>query len=373
MNTPTVVVKNSILDQVLKDKKDVLTVKIGDLVRGTVVEKRPKQVFINLGVLGMAVIYGAEYKNAMDVVKKLEVNGEVFGKIVDLENEDGYIELSLREADKQRGWEAAHEAQAKDEAVEVKVSGYNRGGLVANIFGLQAFMPVSHLSSEKYPRVGADQQKILDALRSLVGQTLSVRVITVNQKAGKLIISERAAAEDGLKEIIKKYAIGDVINGIVSGVVDFGVFVRFADSPELEGLVHLSEIDHRLIDNPKSVVSVGETVKAKIIDIKDNRISLSMKALKENPWDMARTRYHEGQEIMGEVSKFNPFGALVRLDEDFQGMIHVSEFGGVDQMHEALEVGKKYPFTIQAVKPEDKRIVLVLKAKEAKTPKAAEE
>src|SRR3989344_9050801 len=325
MNTPIVVVKNSILDQVLKDKKDVLTVKIGDLVRGTVVEKRPKQVFINLGILGMAVIYGAEYKNAMDVVKKLEVNGEVFGKIVDLENEGGYIELSLREADKQRGWEAAHEAQVKDEAVEVKVSGYNRGGLVANIFGLQAFMPVSHLSSEKYPRVGADQQKILDALRSLVGQTLSVRVITVNQKAGKLIISERAAAEDGLKEIIKKYNVGDVINGIVSGVVDFGVFVRFADSPELEGLVHLSEIDHRLIDNPKSVVSVGETVKAKIIDIKDNRISLSMKALKENPWDMARTRYHEGQEIMGEVSKFNPFGALARLDEDFQGMMHVSD------------------------------------------------
>lgn len=368
MNTPTVSVRNSVLDQFLKDKKNALTVKVNDLAKGVVVEKRPKQVFVDLGVLGMGIIYGAEYKNAADVIKKLEVGGEVFGKIVDLENEDGYLELSLREADKQRGWEAAYDAQEKNEVVEVKVSGYNRGGLVASVFGLQAFMPVSHLTSEKYPRVGADQQKILDALRSLVGQSIPVKVITVNQSLGKLIISERAAAEEGIKEIVGKYKVGDGVDGIVSGVVDFGVFVRFADNPELEGLVHLSELDHRLIDNPKSIVSVGDLVKTKIIDIKDNRISLSMKALKENPWDSARSRYQEGQEIMGEVSKFNPFGAFVRLDEDLQGMIHVSEFGGVDQMRKALEVGGKYPFTIQAIKPEDKRIILVLKkhAKEEK-------
>lgn len=351
--------QSEVMEALLKQKKSDFFIKEGELVKGVVLEKLRSQIFIDVGPYGTGIIYGAEFKNTSHIIKNLRPGDIVYGKITTLQNEDGYVELSLKEADEQRGWESAKEAAEKEEAIDVIITGYNRGGLVAQVFGLQAFMPVSHLSLEKYPRVGADQNKILEALRTLVGKTLKVKVITVNQRGEKLIISERAALEESLRGLVAQYKVGDVVEGVVSGVVDFGAFVRFTDNPEIEGLIHLSELDHRLIDHPRSVVRVDDAIQAKIIEIKDSRVSLSLKALKENPWDTVRDRYQEGREIVGEVVKFNPFGALVRLDNDFQGLVHVSEFGGVEAMQKTLAVGEKFPFIIQAIKPEEKRIVLV--------------
>jgi ribosomal protein S1 len=164
-----------------------------------------------------------------------------------------------------------------------------------------------------------------------------------------------------MKNALVKYEVGQVVPGVVSGIADFGIFVKFVDNPEIEGLVHISEIDHRIIDNPKETVKLGEGVQVKLIDIRDGRVFLSLKALKTDPWLEAGNLFKEGQEVTGKVYKFNPFGAIIDLEGGLQGLIHVSEFGGLDEMKKILEVGNSYEFIVGSVKPEEKR--LILKAK----------
>jgi small subunit ribosomal protein S1 len=126
-------------------------------------------------------------------------------------------------------------------------------------------------------------------------------------------------------------------------------------------MIHISEIDHRLIDTPKEAVKIDEEVKAQIIEIKDSQVFLSLKALKPNPWETAVEKFKEGQEVGGVVYKYNPFGAYINLEHDLQGLIHVAEFGSLEEMKKKLEIGKKLHFIIESIKPEEKRILLKLK------------
>ena len=233
---------------------------------------------------------------------------------------------------------------------------------MANIRGLSAFLPVSHLAPEHYPRVGdEDKTKIAEALQELVGKELSVRIINVNPRANKLIISEKEASQISASELSKNYEVGQEVKVIISGAADFGVFVKFVDNPAVEGLIHISELDHRMINNPKEVVQVDDVVKVKIIEIKDGKISLSLKALQPDPWEKATERYTIGQEVKGTVYNFNPFGALVDFEDGIQGQLHVSEFGSVEEMKKQLELNQSYPFIIEDIKIEEKRIILKLK------------
>ena len=200
-----------------------------------------------------------------------------------------------------------------------------------------------------------------EELEKLVGETLKVKVIDVNSRANKLIISEKALTTENIKAKLVNYKEGAIIDGIITGVADFGVFMKFANDPDIEGLIHISELDHRLIENPKEIIKINDVVKAKIVEIKDGRVSLSLKALKENPWDEVEKNYKAGQDVSGKVSRFNPFGAFISLDQDIQGLIHVSEFGSVEEMKNQLKVDEEYNFTIELIKSDEKRIFLKLK------------
>ena len=282
--------------------------------------------------------------------------------VVEADNDDGYVELSLAGASRQKSWQAVRELSEKGDEVTVKITGANAGGLMAEIEGLKAFLPVSQLSSEHYPRVDdGSKEKILLELKKFVGQGLSVKILDVNVRTDKLIISEREITSVNVKEKLNKYKAGDIIDGIISGVADFGAFIKFADDPELEGLIHISELDHKLIENPKDIVKVNDQVKAKIIEIKDGRVTLSLKALKADPWATVEERFKAGTEVPGTVLRFNPFGAFIALDAEIQGLIHVSEFGSVEVMQEQIKEGQKYTFHIESVKPLEKRIILKLK------------
>ncbi len=201
----------------------------------------------------------------------------------------------------------------------------------------------------------------MEELRKLVGQEIKVKIIDFNPRADKLIISEKGVVEQDIKELLNQYKTGDIINGVVSGIADFGIFVRFVDQPAIEGMIHISEIDHRLIDSPKEAVKIDEEVKAQITEIKDSQVFLSLKALKHNPWETNAEKFKEGQEVDGIVYKYNPFGAYINLEHDLQGLIHVAEFGSQEEMKNKLEIGKKYHFIIESIKPEEKRILLKLK------------
>jgi len=354
--------KNNVIEQLAKTEPNLIFVlKVGDLIEGKMLKKQAKNLYLDLGKHGTGIVYGVEFINAKNIIKELKTGDTVKAKIVDLDNERGYVELSLVEAGKHKVWEELKEIKEQDEPIKVKISSFNSGGLMAEMSSLVAFLPVSQLSNEHYPRVeDGDKKKIADELKKLVGQELMVKIIDFNPRTGKLIISEREVSDKPSKASLEQYQVGQTIDGIISGVADFGAFVKFVDNPAVEGLIHISELDHRLIDNPKEIVKIDDVVKAKIIDIKNGKIFLSLKALKPNPWDTVETKYKTGQEVTGTVSKFTPFGAFINLDNEIHGLLHVSEFGSVEKMKEQLEIGKSSQFKIGLIKPQEKRLILEL-------------
>ncbi len=333
---------------------------IGKIVEGKVIGKGRSAVFLDLGALGTGIIYGKEFQETKDEIKSLKIGDSVFAKIIDLENEEGYIELSLSGASNELAWEELKTKKEKGETITVKIEGANKGGLLAEVSGIQGFLPVSQLLPENYPRVeGADTNKILEELQKFIGQEMGVKIFDLDPRENKLILSERAKESEKIKEILKNYKVGDVVEGEVTGVTDFGAFIRFG-KPELEGLIHISELDWQLVEDPADIVKVKDKVKAKIIDITNDRVSLSLKALKQDPWEKIEEKYKKGDIVEGKVTKFNPYGAFVEISPKIQGLCHISEFGTRSKMETALEIDKTYKFQILQIEPKEHRMSLKL-------------
>lgn len=346
---------------------------VGDLVDGSVIAKDKTSIFVDLGLYGTGIIYGREYLNAKDIIKKTKIGETIVSKIVELENENGYIELSLREAKRAVMWHDAELALKNKEIFELLVKEANRGGLMIEWNGIIGFLPASQLKPEHYPRVeDGDKDKVADELKKLSGEKLLVSIISIDPDDDKLIFSEKTPASPERQKIISKYGVGDIIEGSVTGVVEFGVFVKIEDG--LEGLVHISELDWGLVESPKDLFIPGDSIKAKIIEIKDEKISLSVKSLTENPWKKVEEKYKKDDMVQGIVIKYNKYGALVSIEEGVAGLIHVSEFLSSQDLQEKLELGKKYNFKITLFDPKEQKMTLVLNTKkEDENSKTAEE
>lgn len=334
---------------------------VGDVVEGTVSAVGRARVYVDLAPFGTALIYGREYMNARDILRKVAPGDTVGGKVVDAGNEDGYIELSLKEARQALIWSDAELATKNQTVFSLEVKEANKGGLIMEWQGIQGFLPASQLSTENYPRVtDGDKDRILTELHNLVGKFLSVIIITADQKENKLIFSEKNQQEKEQKEIkVGRYEVGDVLQGEITGTVDFGVFVKVEDG--LEGLVHISELDWGLVENPRVLYKVGDKVKVKVIEVKDDKISLSIKQLRDNPWTTAATKYKKDQIVEGVVIKFNKHGALVSLEEGVAGLVHISEFESEQALKETLSLGSVYKFKITLFEPQGQRMTLAYK------------
>lgn len=327
------------------------------IVEGTVISIAKGAVYVDLPPWGTGVIFGREYINARDLVKKINIGDKITGKIVGRDNKEGYIEISLKEAKQALIWSDAEEAIRDKKVFDLVVTEANKGGLMLVWQGITGFLPASQLKTEHYPRIAdGDKDKIIEELRKLVGQRLSVAIIGANSKEGKLIFSEKDPDSTEKEKIIDKYVLGDELNGEVTGVVDFGIFVKIEDG--LEGLVHISEIDWGLVDNPHKFAKVGDKIKVKVIEVKDGKVSLSIKALKENPWSQAAKKYKKDDSVSGVVIKFNKHGALASIEEGVAGLVHVSEFGSEEKLREKLELGKSYNFKINVFDPKEQKMAL---------------
>ena len=183
-----------------------------------------------------------------------------------------------------------------------------------------------------------------------------MQVITANPKEQKLIFAEKGAGAPEKASLVEKYRVGDTMDGIVTGATDFGVFVKLEQG--LEGLVHISEMDWALVEDPKNRYRISEKVKVKVIEIKDDKVSLSIKALTEDPWKGAATKYQKGQQVDAVVIKYNKHGALASIEEGVAGLVHISEFENEQALKAGLELGKLYPFTITLLEPKDRRMTL---------------
>jgi len=330
---------------------------VGDVVEGHVSVIEQKAVYIDLAPFGTGIIYGKEYLAVRDVLRKVNIGDIVAAKVVDSSSKDGYIELSLKEAKQALTWSDADKAIKEKKVFEVQIVDANKGGLIINWQGIKGFLPASQLKTEHYPRVmDGDKDRILEELKKMIGTKLEVCIISALPKEGKLIVSEKNFTEKERGKNVSKYNLGDILDGEVTGIVDFGVFVKVEEG--LEGLVHISEIDWGLVEDPRSMFKVGDKIKVKIIEIKDGKVSLSIKALKENPWVEASSKYKKDDIVSAIIIKFNRHGALASIEEGVSGLVHVSEFGSEEKLRQKLELGKKYSFKINIFDPKEQKMAL---------------
>ncbi|NBV76767.1 S1 RNA-binding domain-containing protein [bacterium] len=330
---------------------------VGDVVEGPVVAVGRARIFVDLHPFGTGLIFGREYLSARETLKNVHVGDTVAAKVVHAENEDGYIELSLREARQALMWSEAEKAVEEKKVFELPIADANKGGLIITWNGIQGFLPASQLGSAHYPRVpDGDKDKIFVELKKLIGQKLEVQVITASPKEQKLIFSEKGAGTSERSTLVEKYTVGETMEGVVTGATDFGVFVKIEEG--LEGLVHISEMDWALVENPRTRYKVGEKVKVKVIEVKDGKVSLSIKALKDDPWKVAASKYTKDQKVEAIVIKHNKHGALASIEEGVAGLVHVSEFANEQDLRAKLELGKVYPFTITFFEPKERRMTL---------------
>lgn len=351
--------QNTLMDKLVSDSPNPPAE--GDLVEGTVVAIDKASIYIDLPPFGTGIIYGREYIIARDIVRKIHVGDSVSAKVVDTLNEDGYIELSLKEAKQALIWSEVEETIKNKTPLELVIQDANKGGLLLTWQGLQGFLPASQLKTEHYPRVtDGDKMKILEELRKLIGEKIVVTVIGATPDDGKLVFSEKdVVKQEEAADEVEKYKVGDVLDGEVTGAVDFGIFVKVDEN--LEGLVHISEIDWSLVEDPRQHVSVGDKVKVKVIEVKDGKVSLSIKALTENPWNEAGKKYKKGDVVKGVIIKYNKHGALASIEEGVAGLIHVSDFENQDKLKEAIELGKVYDFEITLFDAKEQKMTLALK------------
>ncbi len=336
--------------------------KVGDIAEGVILQKPGSAVFIDLG-FGTGIIYGKEYQDGREMLKQKQVGDTLVAKIVELENENGYIELSVREAGREKFWQEAQKVMTEKTPLLLKALEANRGGLVFEWSGTKGFLPLSQLSQKHYPRVeGGDKTRILEELQKFIGEEFSLQVITVDPKEEKLIFSEKTSDPDELKEKLARYEVGGEYDGEVSGIVEFGIFVKLEEG--LEGLVHISEIDWSLVENPSDLYAIADKVRVKIISLEGDKISLSLKALKPDPWKAVKLE--KGDIAEGVITKINKYGAFVKLvDKDgISGLSHISEFGTLQKLRETIEIGKQYPFQVVVFQPDHHKLSLAFLGKD---------
>jgi small subunit ribosomal protein S1 len=363
-------IDQSLMAKLLR-KNPIRTPIEGEKIEGRVIGADSKAVYLDLEIFGAGIVYGKEVRDGFGANrKKLSIGDTVTAVILDLENEDGYVELSVREAVLEEAWKDLLTKKDTRDPVITRIIDANKGGLMLEVNGVTGFMPVSQLTSEHYPRVeDGDKNKILEILKTYIGSEMTVCILDADQEDEKLIVSEKEANRDKEKTAISELKVGDIIEGEASGVVDFGAFIKFlppsktgdaSEEDKLEGLVHISQLDWQLIEDPRKIIKVGDKVRAKIISIDDTRISLSVRELKTDPWADVAAKFNVGDIVLGKVHRINHFGAFVYLDKDIHGLAHVSGFTdyprkGIDEI---VKNGEEYMWQIMSMEAKSHRMGL---------------
>ncbi|MFZ2189586.1 MAG: S1 RNA-binding domain-containing protein [Candidatus Magasanikiibacteriota bacterium] len=352
--------------------------KPGELVKGKIISIDNGAVRLDIGGVATGIVRGKELFAESSEFSNIKVGDEVEATILEEENENGEMELSFRIAGHQIVWNRMEKYRTDGVTISAKVVSANKGGLMMQIDALSGFMPVSQLNPDHYPRVpGGDKNRILEHLRTLIGKDLQVKVLNIDEKEEKLIVSEKEVWEDDQKAVLDSYKIGDTVEGEVSALTSFGAFIKFGEG--LEGLVHISEIVWQRIDHPRDALKIGDKIKAQIIDLNKSKIYLSIKRLVEDPWKSVKDKYKTGDIVEGTVHKSEPFGLMVKLDEDIHGLAHVTELSDDPNMdsklvREKFPVGSVHKFEIISIEPNEHRLGLKLEGvKGKKTEKVKKE
>lgn len=334
----------------------------GSVIEGTVISSSSTRVWVDIHGVAVGVIPERE----LSVLStELKPGDPVVASVLVLEDKKGNTILSLRRADRERISNELNARTKDGQPTQVRISDANKGGLLVEMGDFTGFLPVSQLASEHYPRVdGGNPDEIFAKLKELVGQTLTVKVLTFDPQQGKLIFSEKAAGDAAQEEKLKNIKEGDVLEGTITGIVAFGIFVRLGnDENSLEGLVHISEIAWGRVTDIASMYQENQTVKVLVVSTADNRVSLSIKRLLPDPWQEAASKYKVGDNVSGQVTRITPFGVFVRLDGEIDGLVHISEISSerITDPGTILHQAESYEFKIISIDPSQHRLGLSFK------------
>jgi small subunit ribosomal protein S1 len=354
MTTPVSI--KSMKDLLMKEEFNLP--KVGQVLNGEIISVSKSNILVDLGSIGIGIVYPGEFYDSPDRVKSLKKGEMVTVMLIELENDDGYREISLKSAQLTTAWQRIKERKESGEVITTRIININKGGLIVEVEGVQGFLPLSQLASEHYPKVeGGDTTKIVQALQKFKGQEFKVKILDFAEEENKLIVSERAIQEEAAKEQLSKLTVGDVVEGTITEVTDFGAFIKLSDT--LDGLIHSSEIDWKFIEDPREVLHPDDTVKAKIISLDGGRVSLSLKALKDDPWATVEEKFKVDQKVKGKIIKIRNNGAFVQLTDDIIGLLPISEFAGQNPS-EIVEIGKQYDLKIVNIDAKDHKLILTL-------------
>jgi small subunit ribosomal protein S1 len=326
----------------------------GDVLDVTVLSTSKESIMVDVAGVATGIIPEKEFSAQ---AAKLKAGDTVRAYILNAENDNGYAIMSLKRAEKERLWSMLEQRNTAGEIITVKVIQANKGGLVAEYGNMQGFIPVSQLSFKHYPRVDGDRSKIQQKLSELIGQSIPVKIISYDKPTNKIVFSEKAAGDADLEEKAKDYQVGQKVTGKITGIVDFGLFVNIG---ELEGLIHISQVSWQRINNLKDHFHVGQEIEAEIVNVDGGRVSLSIKKLQPDPWQIEVKTLEVGGKVEGEVTRVTPYGAFVKLSESLEGLFHVSQMGEGRKPEEIVQEGKSYTFEVISIEPELRKISLKL-------------
>jgi small subunit ribosomal protein S1 len=340
--------EKSAMSKFISDKDlQMKELRVGDMIEGVVVSASHREVLVDVGAKSEGIITGSELADADKSFKSLKPGDAISAKVVQAENAQGYIVLSLKKAEKDRKWKDAEEAFESGSILDAVVIEYNKGGLLCDCLSLRGFIPLSHLDRVHFANdvakfAAGSETELKESLKVLSGKTLRVKVIELDK-------------EKRLSEI----AIGSTVEGIVTGIMPFGVFV---DLDGVEGLVHISEIAWEKVNHPSNYFKVGQKIQVMVlgVDEQSNKLALSVKRLTPNPWVTVAEKYPVGTTIKGKVSKIVPFGAFVTIEKGLDGLIHVSE------AESPLKEGDEVEAVVIQVDGENQKLALSTRSQDKK-------
>lgn len=345
----------------LLEKSGVDVPQVGDIVKGMVINASKSEVVLDIDGVLIGVVRGPELYFEVEEYSNLKSGDEIEAAVIDVENETGRLELSFRQVGQEKAWDKLRSAYRDKEPVKVHIVDANKGGLMARFGQINGFLPVSQLAPENYPRIsGGDKSKILEKLKTYVGQVFEVSVITLNEEENKIIFSEKDIWNKLQKPALDRYKVGMVVEGKITAITNFGVFLSFDEG--MEGLIHISEIAWQRIDSPHEIFKVGDQVKAEIVTIDNSKVFLSSKKLQKDPWQEASVKYSAGQTVSGEIVKINPFGLFVKVDEEIHGLAHISQLNISlkEKITDLFKAGEVKDFEVVSISPEEHRLGLKL-------------
>lgn len=328
----------------------------GEIREATILQIDDREIIVDLGAKQDGIVPTQDLERMDDSFRdSLEAGASVPVYVVNPRDQNDNLIVSINMGMQRYDWEKARELLETQDVADVKVSGYNKGGILVRWNRLEGFIPSSHLVSANM----AVERK--DAMNNLIGTKLSVKVIEVDQDRRRLIFSEREAQKEWRAQrkakLLAELQEGDVVDGTVTGLRDFGAFVNIGGA---DGLIHVSELAWHRVDHPRDILTIGDEIEVYVLslDRETNRIALSRKRLLSDPWDDAQNRYHEGQLVEGQVTNVVDFGAFVALDDGLEGLLHLSEMGdgSLKEPYSYVQKGDRLSLRISHLEPEKRRV-----------------